>query len=44
MRSFELADRQQRQVLSDLVGDLLLRPVVFVDCWHGGLRRVGREN
>src|SRR5947208_17188557 len=31
----EFLDRQQRQVLPDLVRDLLLRPVVLIDRWHG---------
>src|SRR5207342_2344082 len=31
----ELLDREQGQILPDLVRDFLLRPVVFVDHWHG---------
>src|SRR5690242_11690186 len=31
----ELADRQQRQLLADLVRDLFPGPVVIIERWHG---------
>src|ERR1700756_5337559 len=30
----ELPDREQREVLPDLMGQLLFRPLVVVDRWH----------
>jgi hypothetical protein len=39
----EFADRQQSQVLANLVGDLFLRPVFIVDGWHGWTPGIGRK-